>query len=96
MVQMYVSDFGVGGGHYTVTYQGTMQWYQDATNQSGEAAASEIFLQRMGHAANASILYLRTLETTSATGSQLGRLQIKANYSNTSNQTIAFKFVKIF
>jgi hypothetical protein len=96
MVQMYVSDFGVGGGHYTVTYQGSMQWYQDATNQSGEAAASEIFLQRMGHAANASILYLRTLETTSATGSQLGRLQIKANYSNTSNQTIAFKFVKIF
>jgi hypothetical protein len=96
MVQMYVNDYGVGGGHYTVTYQGTMQWYQDATNQSGEAAASEIFLQRMGHAANASILYLRTLETTSATGSQLGRLQIKANYSNTSNQTIAFKFVKIF
>jgi hypothetical protein len=96
MVQMFVNDFGVGGGHYTVTYQGTMQWYQDSTNQSGEAAASEIFLQRMGHAANASILYLRTLETTSATGSQLGRLQIKANYSNTSNQTIAFKFVKIF
>jgi hypothetical protein len=95
MVQMYISDFAVGGGHYTYTYTGTMQWYQAGVNQAGEAAASEIYLHRMGHAANASALYLRTTEMTAASGG-IGKLQIKANYSNTSNTTINFKFVKIF
>jgi hypothetical protein len=95
MVQMYISDFAVGGGHYTYTYTGTMQWYQETVNQSGEAAASEIYLHRMGHAANASVLYLRTTETN-VSGGYIGKFQIKGNYSNTSNTTINFKFVKIF
>lgn len=95
IVQMYISDFAVGGGHYTYTYTGTMQWYQATVNQAGEAAASEIYLHRMGHAANASALYLRTTEMTAVSGG-IGKLQIKGNYSNTSNTTINFKFVKIF
>jgi hypothetical protein len=95
MVQMYISDFAVGGGHYTYTYTGTMQWYQDGVNQDGESAASEIYLHRMGHAANTSALYLRTTETRAA-GGNIGKLQIKGNYSNTANTTINFKFVKIF
>jgi hypothetical protein len=95
MVQMYISDWAQGGQHYTYTYTGTMQWYQETVNQAGEAAASEIYLHRMGHAANASALYLRTTEMTAASGG-IGKLQIKANYSNTSNTTINFKFVKIF
>jgi hypothetical protein len=95
MVQMYISDFAVGGGHYTYTYTGVMQWYQETVNQTGEAAFSEIYLHRMGHAANASVLYLRTAESGAAAGN-LGYFQIKGNYSNTSNTTINFKFVKIF
>jgi len=95
MVKMYVSDFSVGGQHYTYTYSGMFTWYQDTTNQGGEPAASEIYLHRMGHAANASVLYLRTTETT-ASSSGDGFFQIKGNYSNTSNQTIQFQFVKIF
>ena len=95
MVQMYIDDWDEGGGHYTYTYTGTMQWYQTTVNQSGEAAASEIYLHRMGHAANASVLYLRTTETN-VSGGYIGKFQIKANYSNTSNTTINFKFVKIF
>ena len=70
-------------------------WYQDTTNQGGEQAASEIYLHRMCHAANASVLYLRTTETT-ASSSGDGFFQIKGNYSNTANQTIQFQFVKIF
>jgi hypothetical protein len=95
MVKMYVSDFATGGGHYTYTYSGMFTWYQDTTNQGGEQAASEIYLHRMGHAANASVLYLRTTETT-ASSSGDGFFQIKGNYSNTANQTIQFQFVKIF
>jgi hypothetical protein len=95
MVKMYVSDFATGGGHYTYTYSGMFTWYQDTTNQGGEQAASEIYLHRMGHAANASVLYLRTTETTAASSGD-GLFQIKGNYSNTANQTIQFQFVKIF
>lgn len=95
MVQMYISDWAQGGQHYTYTYTGTMQWYQETVNQGGESAAAEIYLHRMGHAANASVLYLRTTEMTAVSGG-IGKLQVKANYSNTSNTTINFKFVKIF
>jgi hypothetical protein len=95
MVKMYVNDFAVGGGHYQYVYSGIMTWEQGTVNQTGEAAFSEIYLHRMGHAANASVLYLRTAESGAA-ASNLGYFQIKGNYSNTSNQTIQFQFVKIF
>jgi hypothetical protein len=94
MVNMYVSDFSTGGAHYTYTYSGTFTWYQSGTNQSGTPAASEIALHRMGHAANNTVLYLRTTEETAADGGR-GKLQITGNYSHTSNTTINFKFVKI-
>jgi predicted heme/steroid binding protein len=93
-VTMYVSDFGQGGAHYQYRYSGTMTWYQGGTNQTGLPAASEIALHRMGHAANNCILYLRTTEEAASDGGN-GKLQINANYSNTSNTTITFTFVKI-
>jgi hypothetical protein len=94
MVKMYVSDFATGGEHYQYTYSGTFTWYQDGTNQSGTPSASEIALHRMGHAANSTVLYLRTKEETAADGGN-GRFQISANYSHFANTTINFKFVKI-
>jgi hypothetical protein len=94
MVKMYVSDFATGGEHYQYTYSGTFTWYQDGTNQSGTPAASEIALHRMGHAANSTILYLRTTEEVAAVGGN-GRFQISGNYSHFANTTINFKFVKI-
>jgi hypothetical protein len=94
IVNMYVSDFSTGGAHYTYTYSGTFTWYQSGTNQSGTPAASEIALHRMGHAANSTVLYLRTTEETAADGGR-GKFQITGNYSHTSNTTINFKFVKI-
>jgi hypothetical protein len=94
LVKMYVSDFATGGEHYTYTYSGTLTWYQDPTNQAGAFGASEIALHRMGHAANSSILYLRTTEESAGAGGN-GHFQIKANYSHFANTTINFKFVKI-
>jgi hypothetical protein len=94
IVNMYVSDFSTGGAHYTYNYSGTFTWYDGGTNQSGTPAASEIALHRMGHAANNTVLYLRTTEETAADGGD-GKFQITGNYSHTSNTTITFKFVKI-
>lgn len=94
IVTMYIYDAGQGGNHYTYRYSGTMTWYQGGTNQTGLPAASEIALHRMGHAANNCILYLRTTEEAASDGGN-GKLQINANYSNSSNTTITFTFVKI-
>jgi hypothetical protein len=94
MVNMYVTDYSTGGEHYQYTYSGTFTWYQGGTNQSGTPSASEIALHRMGHAANSTVLYLRTKEETAADGGN-GRFQISANYSHFANTTINFKFVKI-
>ena len=94
MVNMYISDYATGGEHYQYTYSGTFTWFQGGTNQSGTPAASEIALHRMGHAANSTVVYLRTKEETAADGGN-GRFQISANYSHFANTTINFKFVKI-
>lgn len=94
MVRLYVNDSGQGGQHYDYAYSGTMTWYQYGTNQSGIPAASEIALHRMGHAANSCVIYLRTTEEPASDGGN-GKLQIKGNYTNTSNTTITFTFVKI-
>jgi hypothetical protein len=94
IVNMYVTDYSTGGEHYTYTYSGTFTWFQNDTNQSGTPSASEIALHRMGHAANSTVLYLRTKEETAADGGN-GRFQISGNYSHFANTTINFKFVKI-
>lgn len=94
MVNMYVSDYATGGEHYQYTYSGTFTWYQSGTNQNGTPAASEIALHRMGHAANNTVLYLRTTEEAAADGGD-GKFQITGNYSHFANTTINFKFVKI-
>ena len=94
IVNMYVNDNSTGGAHYTYNYSGTFTWFQNDTNQSGTPSASEIALHRMGHAANSTVLYLRTKEETAADGGN-GRFQISANYSHFANTTITFKFVKI-
>lgn len=94
IVRLYVNDSGQGGQHYDYAYSGTMTWYQYGTNQSGIPAASEIALHRMGHAANSCVIYLRTTEEPASDGGN-GKLQIKGNYTNTSNTTITFTFVKI-
>jgi hypothetical protein len=94
MVNMYLNDYTTGGSHYDYTYSGTFTWFQGGTNQNGTPAASEIALHRMGHAANNTVLYLRTTEEAAADGGD-GKFQITGNYSHFANTTITFKFVKI-
>ncbi len=94
-VQMFVSDYAVGGTQYSETYSGIMSWGSSTnTNDNGGGAISEIVLHRSGHAANQGMTYLRTRETTSSEGNEL-RLEIMCNRTYTGASNIVFKFVRL-
>jgi hypothetical protein len=73
-MQVYVSDFGVGGGHYYEYYSGMMSWYGQNTN-SGHV--DEIVVHRAGHAPNNGDVQFRT--ERHASGNLM--LQVKHNIS---------------
>jgi hypothetical protein len=91
VVQVYVEDSGVGGGHYATYYTGMMSWFSGNTN---EASADEIVLHRAGHASNSGILFLRVLRTFNADAADL-KLQIAGNTANTGTSTYTFKFRRL-
>ena len=94
-VQMYVSDYLVGGTQYREYYSGVMSWSApDSTNDTGIGAVSEIVLHRAGHAANGGITYLRTRETGSTENNEL-RLEIMCNKTYTGASNVVFKFVRL-
>lgn len=91
MVQVYVSDYAVGGGHYQTYYTGMMSWFSGDTN---EVSADEIVLHRAGHASNSGVLYLRVLRTSTADAADL-KLQIAGNTTNTGTSTYTYKFRRL-
>ena len=94
-VQMYVSDYAVGGTQYSETYSGVMSWGSStSTNDANVGAISEIALHRAGHAGNQGITYLRTRETTSADNNEL-KLEIMSNKTYTGASNVVFKFVRL-
>ena len=94
-VQMYVSDYAVGGTQYREYYSGVMSWNApDSTNDTGIGAVSEIVLHRAGHAANQGITYLRTKETGAAGNNEL-KLEIMCNRTYTGASNVIFKFVRL-
>jgi hypothetical protein len=94
-VQMYVSDYSVGGTQYREYYSGVMSWnWPDSTNDTGIGAISEIVLHRAGHAGNQGIIYLRTKETGSTGNNEL-KLEIMCNKTYTGASNVVFKFVRL-
>ena len=93
-VQVFVSDFAVGGQQYQETYSGVMSWHSTSTNMNGNAGISEIVLHRAGHAANAGVIYLRTRETAAADGNVL-KLEVMSNLTYSSASNLIFKFVRL-
>ena len=94
-VQMFVSDYAVGGTQYSETYSGIMSWGSATnTNDNGGGTISQIVLHRSGHAANQGMTYLRTRETTSSEGNEL-RLEIMCNRTYTGASNVVFKFVRL-
>jgi hypothetical protein len=86
IVQLFVNDYSVGGGQYSVHYSGVMSWHDSSTNDAD--FGSEIILHRAGHADNDKYLYLRTLSQASG----VLKLQIAGNYSASGSSTYTFKF----
>ena len=80
-MQVYVSDFGVGGQHYYEYYSATISWYGDGTNST---AVDEIPVHRAGHAPNAGDIQFRT-QRASGTDSHDLMLQVKTNQTYTGN-----------
>ena len=87
IVQVYVSDFAVGGGHYYEMYSGIMSWYGSATNSTG---VDELPLHRAGHAANNGDFYMRTARHASG-GNNL-TVQVRGTTSNSGASNYIFKF----
>jgi hypothetical protein len=92
-VQVFVSDYAVGGTQYTEYYSGVMSWYAPGTNDNGGGAISEISLHRAGHAANQGVIYLRTRETSSP--DNVLKLEVMCNRTYTGASNLVFKFVRL-
>ena len=97
IMQVEVSDYSLGGGHYSEFYSATMSFYGSGTNQTGDSAADEIPIHRAGHAPNNGDIQFRTLRGSSANL----KLQVKHNLSysaapdQTTGKTFKFKFRKM-
>ena len=89
IVQVYVDDYSVGGGHYAEFYSGTMSWTSAATNSSQK---DEIILHRAGHAPNTGDIYLRTERRLQSGDSGTLMLQIRGSTSNSGASNYIFKF----
>ena len=87
IVQVYVSDFAVGGGHYYEMYSGIMSWYGSGTNST---AVDELPLHRAGHAPNTGDFYMRTARNNSG-GNNL-TVQVRGTTSNSGASNYTFKF----
>jgi hypothetical protein len=97
-MQVYVSDFSVGGNHYYEYYSATISWYGGATNS---AVVDEIPVHRAGHAPNSGDVQFRT-QRASGTDTHDLMLQVKHNQTYTgaldnvnSGKIMRFKFRRL-
>jgi hypothetical protein len=91
MIELQVSDNGVGGGHYDAKYSGTFSWFSATTNSTG---AEEMVLHATGHALpdDTDRIKLRTKRNTSP---GFLNLQISAGYTTSGSSVYTFKFRRI-
>ena len=78
-MQVYVSDFEVGGRHYYEYYSATISWYGGATNST---VVDEIPVHRAGHAPNTGDIQFRTQRASGSDSHDL-MLQVKTNRTYT-------------
>ena len=89
VMQVLVSDYNLGGSHYSEFYSATISWYASGTNETTHAF-DEIPIHRAGHAPNDGSVQFRTTRGSSASL----KLQIKHNeaYNAAPNQTTGKEF----
>lgn len=96
VMQVLVSDYNLGGSHYTEYYSAILSWYASGTNETTHAV-DEIPCHRAGHAPNDGDVQFRTTRQSSASL----KLQVKHNeaYSAAPDQTggkeFKFKFRRL-
>ena len=94
IMQVYVDDYGVNGGHYTEYYSATISWFSTNTN---DAHVDEIIIHRAGHAPQNGDIQFRTERTLNADSHDL-MLQVKHNLAynaaldNSAGKSMRFKF----
>lgn len=91
MVQITVSDSGVGGGQINEIYTGVMSWYSSATNS---AVSDEVALHRAGAGPGSGAIFLRILRQSTVDGGAM-QLQIIGNTTNSGASNYTFKFRKL-
>ena len=97
IMQVYVDDYGVNGGHYTEYYSATISWFSTNTN---DAHVDEIIIHRAGHAPQNGDIQFRTERTLNADSHDL-MLQVKHNLAynaaldNSAGKSMRFKFRRL-
>ena len=95
-MQVLVSDYNLGGSHYSEYYSAILSWYASGTNETTHAV-DEIPCHRAGHAPNDGDVQFRTTRGSSANL----KLQVKHNeaYSAAPDQSggkeFKFKFRRL-
>lgn len=90
MIQLYANDISAGGTNSEEYYTGTLSWYSGITNSPIALPTDEIVLHRAGGSVEGG-LALRTFRSPNTDPDHL-KLQIFANYENTSVSNYVFKF----
>ena len=97
IMQVYVDDYGVNGGHYTEYYSATISWFSTNTNDGN---VDEIIIHRAGHAPQSADIQFRTERTLNADSHDL-MLQVKHNLAynaaldNSAGKSMRFKFRRL-
>jgi hypothetical protein len=91
LVQVTVSDTGVGGTQNNEVYTGVMSWYGADTN---EATYDEILLHRAGVANGGNSIFLQVLRTLTANSSDL-KLQISSTNTDSGASNVVMKFRRL-
>jgi len=88
-MQVLVSDYNLGGSHYTEYYSAIISWYGSGTNETTHAV-DEIPCHRAGHAPNDGDVQFRTTRGSSADL----KLQVKCNeaYNAAPDQSTGKQF----
>jgi hypothetical protein len=86
MLQLFVDDHSVGGGHQATYYHGTLGWFDADTLDTG---SSEVPLHKTGRTDGGNDVFLRTRRRTGGSGGAV--LEISASYVATGLSTYTIK-----
>lgn len=88
MVQVLISNVGVGGGQSSEYYTGVMSWFSSDTD---EASSDEITLHRAGVKNGGNAVFLRVARTITSNTDDM-KLQIASTNNDSGSSSVTLKF----